>query len=441
MNTIARGIARSHRHRRGETRRAATAGTRGRSGRAIAPAPGFVPAGSKIAQHSLHQPRLSLRCAAGLLAIIGAVGIALAIILLETSVAVIIGHTDILLVRPNDPLGLVLNVAKPLPGLIILSAGVGSLWVAISGLRGQLSRSDGRTIAAMALMIALDAALALPLFTILSPSAPRPAYGEPTPALDPARFVAGGITGRRAPDQPSRPVTVDRVLVDGTATYVQYHIVDVPHDGQPTPGLTDDRGGRYAVAVAPQVVMTPEEFARQMMPWRAPVRELASFPPLRAGVRSVTLRFVDRLSRPVQAVRILLSRPVNRWPMTTRTAGTSEVAMAVGLTWGVATVRLDLHATVDRRSVPAGGLSRMLPNGPLATVRGHPIETLNSDTACRAAPRGDATCDLWATFASPPPMTRIVVAIPGVILYDEGGEGHPIPCPTRLIFAAPRARP
>jgi len=35
--------------------------------------------------------------------------------------------------------------------------------------------------------------------------------------------IAAGLSGAPGPGQPTRPFAVDRVLVDGAATYVQYH--------------------------------------------------------------------------------------------------------------------------------------------------------------------------------------------------------------------------
>lgn len=54
-----------------------------------------------------------------------------------------------------------------------------------------------------------------------------------------------GLGGAPDPSQPTRPIAVDRVLLDGAATYVQYHIAG-PHapSGDPVPTLTDDQGVR-----------------------------------------------------------------------------------------------------------------------------------------------------------------------------------------------------
>lgn len=73
--------------------------------------------------------------------------------------------------------------------------------------------------------------------------------GQPPLLLDPhipneQQLIALGLSGTPGPGQPARPVTVDRVLVDGVATYVQYHMTIRPGapESDPAPTLTDDKG-------------------------------------------------------------------------------------------------------------------------------------------------------------------------------------------------------
>jgi len=413
---------------------------RSRFGRIVTSVPGQGSLSNENVWSVPRRPSLSLWCVAALLVVVGTSGIALAAMLLETSVAVMIGHTDLLLVHPNNTLDVILNWVKPLPGLAILCGSVTSLWVARAVIGGRWTRRRGRRVVAVGVAFALDAILILPLHTILAPGAPHPAYGKTAPVLDDARFIEDGTIGQPASNQPSRPVAVDRVLADGAATYVQYHIADVPHDGQPTPALVDDRGDLYAVDVVPAVVMTPEEFVRQMMPWRAPVQELATFPPLRPGVRSVALRFTDRLSRVVQTVRVPLNHPAGPGPLTVRVVSTRDATMTLHMAWGIATIRLTLSTMVHRQLVPTSGLSSALPNGPFATVRGQPLAPLDWGSTCRTASTGAARCETWATFALLPPATRITVAASGITLYDQNGNGRSISWPVRPVFTTPMVK-
>lgn len=67
-------------------------------------------------------------------------------------------------------------------------------------------------------------------------------------ALDPnipheRALIAAGLSGTPGPGQPAVPVAVDRVLVDGAATYIQYRIIQpLGTVDDLSPALTDDRG-------------------------------------------------------------------------------------------------------------------------------------------------------------------------------------------------------
>src|SRR5260370_4460537 len=64
-------------------------------------------------------------------------------------------------------------------------------------------------------------------------------------------LIAAGLSGVPAPGQPTRPLAVDRVVVDGAHTYIAYHYTVNPGRGfVPTPILTlfDDRGNLLSAA-------------------------------------------------------------------------------------------------------------------------------------------------------------------------------------------------
>lgn len=107
-------------------------------------------------------------------------------------------------------------------------------------------RPRARLLVAGLALLLVAAAAALALMA-------RPASRES--ALDPnipheQALIALGLSGAPGPAQPTHPIAVDRVLVDGAATYVQFHLTGdwggpgeprAPQ-GNPDPILSDDQG-------------------------------------------------------------------------------------------------------------------------------------------------------------------------------------------------------
>src|SRR3989440_1935521 len=232
-----------------------------------------------------------------------------------------------------------------LPALVRLGSAVVSCWVAaLAVLRHQ--SAPCLVGVAIGSAVLLDVLLLVPLVTICAPHTPRPVNSPPTPAIGPAQLALFGVVGRPLPGQSTRPVTVDRILGDDSVTYLQYHIADVPHDGQPLPVLFDDRGHRYEANDWPQVIMTRSDFISQMMPWRAPVPELGVFPPLHPGLHALMIQFVDRLSHVVQTVRVRLVHPARLRTGAMQTVRVHGVTLSVTLTRGVTLARETIVAEV-----------------------------------------------------------------------------------------------
>jgi hypothetical protein len=111
--------------------------------------------------------------------------------------------------------------------------------------------------------------------------------GQPAIPLDPAIpnesvLIARGLSGVPAPHQPNTPIAVDRVIADGTATYVQFHLLapPAPHADY-VPELFDNSGafvnadGRSS-ALTPQwalpiLARVPVSALPSWLPWRPPV--------------------------------------------------------------------------------------------------------------------------------------------------------------------------
>jgi hypothetical protein len=288
--------------------------------------------------------------------------------------------------------------------------------------------------------VLLDVLVLAPLVTICAPHTPRPVYGPPTPAIGPAQIALFGVAGRPLPGQSTRPVTIDRILGDDVVTYLQYHIADVPHDGQPLPVLFDDRGQRYAANVWPQVIMTRADFISQLMPWRAPVPELGVFPPLHPGLHALTIQFVDRLSRVVQTVRVRLVHPARLWPGATQTVRVHGVRLSVTLTRGVTLARQTIMAEVPPALVPRGGLSHLVAAGVLTDRHGHVLDTniVAGDATCRSGPRGGAHCETWLTFTPPPARgTHVIWLVGHLVFYGPRDMRIRAPGPLRVQMVMP----
>ena len=118
--------------------------------------------------------------------------------------------------------------------------------------------------------------------------------------LDPAipyeqALIDAGLSGTPGPDQPAQPAAVDRVLVDGAATYVQYHT-----SGPVTPGvnalltLLDDRG--HLIARGASLVTAPPGpplLLPSWFPWHPPTirRYVAFLKPLPVTAQAAVVRF------------------------------------------------------------------------------------------------------------------------------------------------------
>jgi len=122
----------------------------------------------------------------------------------------------------------------------------------------------------------------------------------PAALLDPSipneqMLIDRGLSGVPLQDQPTQPATVDRVLVNEVATYVQYHT-----SGPINPGanvlltLSDDRG--HIIDRGAQLIARPPSKALPLpawFPWHPPViqRYVAVLKPLPATAHAAILRF------------------------------------------------------------------------------------------------------------------------------------------------------
>ncbi len=119
-------------------------------------------------------------------------------------------------------------------------------------------------------------------------------------------LIDAGFAGTPGPGQPTAPFAIDRVLVDGAATYVQYHMaVPVGTPLYPLPALpilADDRGvpvpvfggDRFSASgVSSESGWTLLFALPAWVPWHPTTvrRFYVILPPLPAGARAAVLRF------------------------------------------------------------------------------------------------------------------------------------------------------
>jgi len=223
-------------------------------------------------------------------------------------------------------------------------------------------------------------AAALPLLLLLIliaaalASLVRPAAGVP---LDPhipheQALLDAGFAGAPGPDQPDAPVAVDRVLVDGAATYVQYH-TSVPV-GTPTypmpalPILADGRGvpvpvwggDRFSTGdVSSAAGWTLPVALPAWVPWHPTTvrRFYAVLPPLPAPARATTLRFClnvgQRGCSPVETILVPLDP---RAAALSRRAHPGTTTHAAGVTLALRDLGVT-HLTYTYTYAPHGGPS------------------------------------------------------------------------------------
>ncbi len=163
-------------------------------------------------------------------------------------------------------------------------------------------------------------------------------------------LIARGLSGVPSPGQPASPVVVERVVTDGLATYVQFHMVAPagrsPTLALPSPSLSGVTGAAVNAGYGTNIILAPPTALPlpAWVPWRPPVlvRGVMQFGPLPPTVRAAVLRFTP-------AVSPITPAGSGGWPITP--ARSSQVPGE--------TVRVPLTLAALRRVRPyAGALVR-----------------------------------------------------------------------------------
>jgi len=304
-----------------------------------------------------------------------------------------------------------------------------------------MSLSTRRHPRLRALLIGASLLLSLVLSAALLSFALRPI--SPGVPLDPGipneqALIDAGLSGSPGPSQPTAPIAVDRVLVDGAATYVQYHISGPggpQGDPLPTLSLSDDRGvpvtgdsssGGNAAPDWPLPFPLPA-----WLPWRpSTIRRgyliLAPLPPtahaaiLQFGTPHSTLgpNSGETVRVPLGPHASILQRIAH--PATTaRAAGLTLALRDLGpahLTYtyasrgGLPSSFTQLHRTYSSPAPPGAAFD---PAGQLVDAAGHLVPTAALGTDCTSDAQG-LRCATTVVFPPQPPATRLTLTISAV---------------------------
>lgn len=360
------------------------------------------------------------------LGIIGVGGVVVGGFVLQAGIYAATHNTDAVTFRDNDVIAVALHDFMSIPGIAMLIVAclslLGTYLLLTARYRWRLARPLVSCIVGS--VVALDVALLGSSGTLLWPGPLTPMLTTPAPPLVASHYARYGTIGSPAPGTLTQPARVYRLFADGAATYLQYDIGDVAHDGQPTPVLIDDRGTVYTAHIVPEVYTTPQGFVRLLLPWHPAVSELAEFAPLPSGVRGVTVQFHDNDMRLIQTAHLKLNHPVAR-PVSVSKAvkvGNSNISMAVALITGVDVMRLQFNITVKAAALPASTIVHVVPLGPFAKVRGQTLVPLDWDSTCYPRKHWPISCITWAIFPRFPPHSRLIISAPGFRVYGDSGR-------------------
>jgi len=251
-----------------------------------------------------------------------------------------------------------------------------------------------------------------------------PGAGVP---LDPtipheAVLIARGLSGAPRPGQPDVPVAVDRVVIDGATTYVQFHTTSTYTPRSPVepsffPRLSDDTGtpvnANAELRFSPPPALPVPFPVPSWFPWRPSVvtRGVLTLGPLPPTARAAVLHFfptVGPLGAPGEMVRV----PLNLAALRRVPAYSGPLVQHAGLTLRVAAAR-------DTGLVVGYGLSDdltslvILGGVTLRDARGHAVPLTAQSNACAGGglPDVQLTCrQVWA-YPLQPRGARLTLTI------------------------------
>ncbi len=262
-------------------------------------------------------------------------------------------------------------------------------------------------------------------------------------ALDPnipneQALIALGLSGTPGPGQPTHPIAVDRVLVDGTATYVQFHLTGdwggpgESHAPQGNPvdvALSDNQGTVIGSGMGGGLYLaSPSLLLPSWVPWRAPAkwRGYIIGAPLARTARVAVVRFgvhgglgAGEMVRVSLDLRALARRRVAHPGVQVRVAGLTLTVQEVDFT----------HLTYTY-AIP-GGSSIFPQSAHLSDGRNAPLPLAVASGNC-LGDMSRMTCTQIETFPPQRSGARLTLTIPAFQVNNRTLTG-----PWRFSFVIP----
>ena len=266
---------------------------------------------------------------------------------------------------------------------------------------------------------------------------------SPELALDPnipneRALIALGLSGTPGLGQPTHPIAVDRVLVDGAATYVQFHLTGdwggpgEPHAPQGNPAdvtLSDDQGTVIDAGMGGSLYLArPSLRLPSWVPWHSPATWRGDIigSPLARTARVAIIRFgVHGGLGAGETVRV----PLDLRGLARRHVGhPSAQVRAAGLTLTVQ--ELDFTHLTYTYTIP-GGSSAFPQSNRLTNGRHVPVPVVTVNGYCS----GDTSRMACAEIEAFPPQqagARLTLTVPAFQVNNRTLKG-----PWRYSFIIP----
>lgn len=239
-----------------------------------------------------------------------------------------------------------------------------------------------------------------------------------------------GLSGTPGSSQPTQPIVVDRVLVDGASTYVQYHLSGSGSQTAPFLTLSDDHGatvdrGGYDGFTSSSDWSFPFPLPA-WAPWRPRTiqRRYAIFAPLPATAHAAILQFnmsgAPGASGRHETVRVpldlraLARRRIVHPHKHVRVRGVTLTVQDLSFTHLTYTYRTSRDVVyVTSRNMFAGV------QGPyVADMSGRHAQVSETGPSCRTTGSG-TYCSSQIIFPFQRPGTRLTLTIPAFLIFNS----------------------
>ncbi len=244
-------------------------------------------------------------------------------------------------------------------------------------------------------------------------------------------LIARGLSGVPNPGQPTTPIAVDRVVADGTTTYVQFHsTASLGRFPDTIPMLYDDTGALMNYGGGASTGNGPLGWTRFLPPWfpwrppTGPLHGVATLGPLPSTARAAVLRFMNG-----ETVRV----PLNLSALRQQRAYASPLVSRAGLQLRVAAAR---DTSLVLGFAPFGDTGSVT----LTDAQGHVVPIRTMATGCSMGGFADTglTCRQVWTYPLQPQGTRLTLTIRSFAAERSGAVANAVGTgPWRLPVVIP----